>query len=622
MALDPYAPCPCGSGKKFKWCCQPIHTKVSKAFELDQEGQHDAAIQMMEQLEHEHSGNPEVFGRKAQLLYQMDKVDDAEAALQKAFELNPQYPFGQLLRGRFRHYEGEIPGALALFRKATDYYDPAARSILSQLFGMIAECEMQLKRPIAGRAALQIAKELNPSSQELRDLFQSVFGAEGPFPEIASKPYELKPIADTSAIEQKTEWTKALEGASSGKISDAIKAFEMLSNKDPQNAAAWYNLALCRAWYGDNPAALEALERYIELEQDEDQGAAAWALAEVLRSGQGMEDSSDYVNYHVIGEVRDGNAIANLLGELEQEYRLIGTQVDEQTQVLTAMILEKVQSLTPESQGREAPRLGAYIMLVGDRMRLWSANKELLDKTWAEIQQRAGGAIGQTMGGRGPGNFADIFLEAMVFPVRMTDEEEIKKRIDEARRQYFEETWIQRPLKSLNQVAPIDAAAHATLRKKLRGVVEFLESCADQAKMAYDFDRLRQKLRLDEGAPPVQSEGDGVPSDITSLNAAQLTALDVDSLSNEQAEQAYQTALRLDAREVAGRFARSLISRPAEEPRPDRYNSYNLLILLALADEDHVAAINFINEGQSHDCEHNEGRRRNDFELRRGQIYA
>ena len=33
MALDPYASCPCGSGKKFKWCCQPIHVQIDRAFQ-------------------------------------------------------------------------------------------------------------------------------------------------------------------------------------------------------------------------------------------------------------------------------------------------------------------------------------------------------------------------------------------------------------------------------------------------------------------------------------------------------------------------------------------------------------------------------------------------------------
>ena len=44
MPLDPYVSCPCGSGKKFKWCCAPYFPQVEKAFELEQQGQHEAAL--------------------------------------------------------------------------------------------------------------------------------------------------------------------------------------------------------------------------------------------------------------------------------------------------------------------------------------------------------------------------------------------------------------------------------------------------------------------------------------------------------------------------------------------------------------------------------------------------
>ena len=111
MALDLYSPCPCGSGKKFKWCCQPIHVEIDKAFRQDAEGQHEAALRVMDEVTSLHPTNPEAWGRKAQLLYQNNKVDEAEAALQKAFEANPSYPFGHLLRGLFRQEEGEINGA-------------------------------------------------------------------------------------------------------------------------------------------------------------------------------------------------------------------------------------------------------------------------------------------------------------------------------------------------------------------------------------------------------------------------------------------------------------------------------------------------------------------------------
>ena len=66
--MDLYDPCPCGSGKKFKWCCQPIYADIEKAFRQDDDGQHDAALQTLDNLAKEHGGNPEVWGRKAELL--------------------------------------------------------------------------------------------------------------------------------------------------------------------------------------------------------------------------------------------------------------------------------------------------------------------------------------------------------------------------------------------------------------------------------------------------------------------------------------------------------------------------------------------------------------------------
>ena len=42
----------------------------------------------------------------------------------------------------------------------------------------------------------------------------------------------------------------------------------------------------------------------------------------------------------------------------------------------------------------------------------------------------------------------------------------------------------------------------------------------------------------------------------------------------------------------------------------------------ALKNGDKDAGLDFVNEGEKADCEHNEGRRRNDYELRRGQVHV
>src|SRR5439155_10331339 len=66
----------------------------------------------------------------------------------------------------------------------------------------------------------------------------------------------------------------------------------------------------------------------------------------------------------------------------------------------------------------------------------------------------------------------------------------------------------------------------------------------------------------------------------------------------------------------------ALIARPPAEGKKDRYPLFNQLVQLALAGDDTAAALDLVNEGEKSDCEHNEGRRRNDYELRRGQLHA
>ena len=116
MALDPYEPCTCGSGKKFKWCCQPIFVNINRAWEQEAAGQHDAALRLMEEVVREHEGNPEAWGQMARLMFSQGKVEEAEKALQKAFDLNPNYPAGLLLRAHIRFQEGEARGALLVRR--------------------------------------------------------------------------------------------------------------------------------------------------------------------------------------------------------------------------------------------------------------------------------------------------------------------------------------------------------------------------------------------------------------------------------------------------------------------------------------------------------------------------
>src|SRR5262245_26771269 len=86
VEINPYAKCPCGSGKAFKWCCQAMFTQIVQAFELDDAGQHAAALKLMDEVIAQNPTNPEAWGRKALLLAKQGQVPEAEKGIEKAVE--------------------------------------------------------------------------------------------------------------------------------------------------------------------------------------------------------------------------------------------------------------------------------------------------------------------------------------------------------------------------------------------------------------------------------------------------------------------------------------------------------------------------------------------------------
>ena len=105
------------------------------------------------------------------------------------------------------------------------------------------------------------------------------------------------------------------------------------------------------------------------------------------------------------------------------------------------------------------------------------------------------------------------------------------------------------------------------------------------------------------------------------MNVAELAALSVENMDDTQLDQAQKAAQKLDAQELGVHFAQALVSRPVAS-ESDRYATFAYLTQRALASGDLSAALGYVDSGEKHDCEHNQGRRRNDFELRRAQVLA
>lgn len=611
MATDPYSSCPCGSGKKFKWCCQPIHGEIEKAFEQHNAGQHEGALATMKTVVTQNDGLPEAHGRYAQLLALNGKLDDAEAELEKAFAINPNYAFGYLLRGQFRLQEGELIGALTLFRKAADTYSPEAAEPLAYVYELIADLELRLNRPIAARAAYQRAVTLVPGNAEIKANFDSMFASDkSRLPKCARQEYALL------APEPKPpEWNNLLEHATTGKLADAKAAFATWTESHPDDKAGWYDLGLVNAWLGDNAGAFKSLTTYIEKESDEAKAGEAWAIVEVLRCADGFQDESDYAEHRAFFSLRNPEPVMAQLQKWEQHHRLIGLRASPEQGLLTGIVLEASTSLVETADVPSFARLAAYLLVAGNTLQLWNANEASVDKIVAEVQKSFGDPPPAVRRERGPIMFPDVVAEAMIFPTKSTTELDASVKVREAAETYFEDKWIHQPLKSLSGTPPIDAVGSTLLRKKLRGVLRFIEDCAGFSSVKlYDFNRLHRKLGLLEGGETTE-----VTQDINAMSAAELASLDLAALATSQLGDAFRTSLKLDAKELAGKFARAAIDRKIAG---DRFPFFSHLTRLAQQEKKWDDALSLVDEGEKDDCEHNEGRRRNDYELNRGQVLA
>lgn len=650
MSLDPYISCPCGSGKKFKWCCASYYSEVERAQALVQQSQHEAALLAMKELTKKHADKAAVWGYYAQFLYNSGQVEQAEEALSEALKLNPNFGMAHFLRAQFRDNEGELIGALLLYRKAAEGYDPEAHDALTNVFLKIYEHETMLNRPVAARAALERAAHLQPGVADIREQLEAEFGEESPLPKAARKKYVFRPTA------------KPLSPAlATGKFGDARKAFEQLTALTPDDPAAWFDLGVVLAWIGEQPKAVEALLKSIDLETDDHRAEEAGALVEVLRCGHGMEAEADHLAHGFVMPIREPNAIMQLLQSWGKAGKLRGVRSDQERGVIMGVIVEELPSLLAVG-GSTLARVAAKLVVAGGAVRVSHPNRDSSAKVADEMRTILQLAVEAPQETTTPISLGDVALEALAQPIQTTDLTVTETKLRDHARNFFENIWIHRPLKSLAGNGPLDAVGSFLLRKRVFGVVKFMEDCFKAVEPhkqigeqlvpidVYDFDALRHKLGLEyitaeppkvnvppepiaaatpaaaTPAPVAEAKpvSPAAPAkrEISAMNAGELAGLDLAALSVEESEQAMRAALKLDAKELAVAFAQAGVLKPFDPAKPDRYPLYAAAITGASVAGELAKAVELSEQGEKYDAEHNGGARGIDFSLKRAQLFV
>jgi tetratricopeptide (TPR) repeat protein len=562
--VDPYSPCPCGSGEKFKWCCQKVEAYAERAQRLHENGQLDLALDALEEGLRKQPDNPWLLMRKAMILSGADKPQEAKPVLQRLVSKQPGHMGAQALLVRVVvETEGPIAGA-AQFQQALSSAPPERRASLALMAQMLGVLLSEAGEFAAGLRHLELGMQLGgrtePDPNTLRTLqFIETNAAILPW---IKNPYTLSPAPAGLKPALRDRFEQAIRWAEEGLWSSASSAFETLS-ADGAGIEADRNLGLCRLWIADEAGATAALRRFVKRAGETDEAVDIEALAQLTAP----VDRDDLVErVQLIWPVRDRDA---LLAALNGQATFVpqgpvpldaDDEHSPEVDLFVQLDRPRVEARTG-LKASEIPKIVAHLFVGTQIVALEAFDDERLGPLADRFTALAAGAIApahprtKVMGDMARSTLP--FVLSWLPPEGLSASEQ--ERLDrEERSRIRREVWPNVPQPFLGRQTPLQAAKAGNARVPLRAAVLRLELQGDSQIAGPDFAWLREQLGL---AP--EPEIDPETADIGRLHLSRLHLIPVDRLSDDRLIELYRRARRTMLSLAIDRAARALVQRPA-----------------------------------------------------------
>ncbi|MBX3435767.1 MAG: hypothetical protein KF847_20810, partial [Pirellulales bacterium] len=284
MTADSYAPCPCGSGKKVKFCCQAILADMEKVERLLENNQPRMALQSLEKVLPQHAGNPWVATAQGWALLADHRPAEAKAALAQFLRKNPDHPSANALHALAAFQTDGLPTAKKAIHRAFRRSFQAEPTIVTGLAASMAESLLRAGHVLAARQHLALA--LRYGDEEDR---KAAFSGMVDIDSDSTIPYPLRGVHNFPEYAGKPETQEAVQKAhrlsAAGCWEEAAETFRPVVEQDPNSAAAWHTLGMFLAWDGNDDAASEALRKAAQLTEDFETAVECETLAQLLYSG-------------------------------------------------------------------------------------------------------------------------------------------------------------------------------------------------------------------------------------------------------------------------------------------------------------------------------------------------
>jgi hypothetical protein len=605
MAIDAYALCPGGTGKKIKFCCPDLLPELEKIDRMMDGDQYLAALQHIERLENRGDKRACLLSVKAILLRETEQL---EAALANAAEFVERFPENALAWAESAILTSATENGRAAMPKLQRAIALSGKEFTGRTYeamGAVALALLEDGDWLAARALwhtqmLMTDKDSGPMQQTMR------LNRSADIPLLMKEEPHLLPAPPDAPW--RAEFEEAVAALNRLRWQEAAEKLSALAAKVPDAPAVWRDLAIVRGWLTDDEGAIEAWRKYASLHlADQSSVALDDAVeAEALALMLSKDPLGDAINLlQMSWTVRDAERLQELL---LSDRRIVNipfnpaAMADQNTPPprMIGMILDRPAAETAEGITLAAmPRMLGQCLLFGrqtdrearlDILAVSEPDAELLKNLLREIGgETLEGEPRQETAGQTSGSHQ--LLVQKWYPPRDVTREQMDRMAAEGVRDALLQKWPDRPLGVLGGKTPREAAADPANHARLLAAILLLEHWTERSPVDFDFNDLRTALGL-----PVVGPIDPQAAAVQNIPLVRLERLVVENLSDDDLAMVFRRAMLYNAVEALRKFARAILARYSFAERPERFQAHSVLAQTA---ENPEQALAHIEEGRA-----------------------
>ncbi len=561
-SVDPYTSCPCGSGQKYKWCCQKVEAYAERAQRMIDSGQFESSLKPLEEGLARNPGNAWLLTRKALVEAHLKKTDEARATLESLLRSSPGHLGAMVLLIRLLLGTEGPEEAVAQFQRGLGATPEDRRQSLASIAQLLGTSLARAEFPIAAMKHLELAARLGGEDLE-RNLAQSIASLKVDPQTTAweKSPYRLRPVPDGASEAFRKSFEQAMGWAEEGLWSSAASAFELLSAGSAAGAIADYNRGLCSLWVADNDAAIAALRRFVARTRPTPEAVDLEALCQLLE-GSRRGPTVEFV--HLTWPVRDREALIKALESSRYLERGPGRPIDrddEESPPADEFFLLDRPKIEPRPglTRQDIPIIEGEVLVGPDSVVLETYDDSRLDRLIDRFTVAAGTAIPPAHPRTKLIEKVSRYLLTLTWqwslPHGLSNDDATRLE-REQRAHVLAEVWPETPNPALGGRSPSQAAKSGDAETALRGALRLMEA-SEPSDELLDWAKVRERL----GVAP-EPAIDPRTLDLDKLHLSRWTLIPAAELDDAKLVELYRRAGEWGLHEVRTKAGRVLVDRP------------------------------------------------------------